>query len=296
MRAFEDFHSGDGLIADYLRRRAPAPSRDVDAEATTTERAQAAMRQLSTANSRETLRAAAASVLAASHRLRTPLNAIVGFATMLRDGDAYKLDSEKRAEYASYILHSADALLRQIGVMNETASLDAGACEPVCVAIDVVATARDAIAKSATAAQAAQVKLDDKTSAPSVEALGDAAMTAQAFEHLLRAAIERSPAGASALVKVSATEAGGAVFSVRDYGPGLNEDAIKTAARVLADPRQGLGRALRGPGGGVAGAVAMARNLIEAQGGALVVKSREGKGLLAQVELPGVEEDDKSSA
>ncbi len=290
MRAFQDFHSGDGLIADHLgllsvqpapARRAPESARLVE-----TDEPSPPLPPAPTSTTREALGAAAASVLAASHRLRTPLNAIVGFATMLRDADAYNLEADKRAEYARYILQSADSLLRQIGVMNETASIDSGACEAACAAVDVVALARDALSKSSTEAEGARVRIDDRTAVASAEAQGDATMATQAFEHLLRAAIDRSPEGAAVLLRVDAADAGGAVFSVRDYGPGLNEDAIKAAARVLADPRQGLGRALRGPGGGAAGAIAMARRLIEAQGGALVVKSREGRGLLAQVELP----------
>src|SRR3990167_6809726 len=45
-----------------------------------------------------------------NHELRTPLNAIIGFTTMLKEGDSYKLTAEQRGNYADYVLQSADLL------------------------------------------------------------------------------------------------------------------------------------------------------------------------------------------
>lgn len=61
-----------------------------------------------------------------NHELRTPLNAIIGFSTMLKEGETYRLSDEQRDAYADYVLQSADLLLGHINTILEIAALDSG--------------------------------------------------------------------------------------------------------------------------------------------------------------------------
>ncbi|MBI1392866.1 MAG: hypothetical protein GC152_09015 [Alphaproteobacteria bacterium] len=232
------------------------------------------------------LKAAAASLLDASHRLRTPVNAIVGFASMIEDAETYGVDAGKCSAYAAYIAQSTDVLVRHFDLLFETAAFDAATVAPVTQKIDLAELVGAAASRVDRAAQAAGVTVADRTTAAEAAAVGDPDLSASAIEHLLRAAIERSPEGGEILVRAAMAGEGRVGVSVRDFGSAMQTDAVDDALSIAVSPELGLGRMLRGAGGGPPGAIAMARRLVELQGGAIALKSREGRGLLVQLDWP----------
>lgn len=217
-----------------------------------------------------------------SHELRTPLNAIIGFATMLKDSEAYRLTTEQRDNYADYVLQSADLLLSHIDTLLETAALDGGAVELAPAALDVAAALDEAVKRAKIAADAAKVTIEVKTEGSAAEGWGDPVRTGQALDHILRCAVKFSGEGGRILARALAAKDGWAEVAVRDRGPGMTADAIEKALRAFEETHRGLDRSFAGPGVGFA----IAKTFVELQGGRFSIKSKPGEGTLVTIALP----------
>ncbi|MEQ8177104.1 MAG: HAMP domain-containing sensor histidine kinase [Amphiplicatus sp.] len=220
-----------------------------------------------------------------NHELRTPLNAIIGFATMLRDSDAYPLGEEQRRTYADYVLQSADLLLGHINTILEAAALDGGAVEISKQMIDFDEALEAAVGRAAIAANAAGVAIARKGHKAGKTGWGDAQRFGQALDHLLRLAIKASPKGARIFVRASTGEQGWPEIAIRDHGPGHDSAAIARALSAFDDVHRGLDRSFAGPGIGLA----IAKTFIEMQGGRFRIDSKMGAGAIARVSLPSHE-------
>ena len=217
-----------------------------------------------------------------NHELRTPLNAIIGFTTMLKDGEAYKLSPEQRDTYADYVLQSADLLLSHINTLLEAAALDSGELSMETADIDLSAALSEGVARAKIAADAAKVSLEVKSEVDAAACWGDAIRTGQAIDHVIRTAIKFSPEGSRILVRAAVDAEGWAEIAVRDRGPGLSPEEIEKALTAFEETHRGLDRSFAGPGIGLA----IAKTFIEMQGGRFTIKSRVGEGTLIRISLP----------
>lgn len=217
-----------------------------------------------------------------NHELRTPLNAIIGFTTMLKNAESYKLTAEQRDNYADYVLQSADLLLSHINTLLEAAALDGGdvALEPD--EIDLSLALEEAAGRARIAADAAKVVIDIKSEGASVGGWGDAQRVAQALDHILRTAIKFSPEGSRILVRAITNNEGWGEIAVRDRGAGMTAEEIQMALKAFEDEHRGLDRSFAGPGIGLA----IAKTFIEMQGGRFSMKSKVGEGTLIRISLP----------
>ena len=237
-------------------------------------------------------REAAASIKARSdflanmnHELRTPLNAIIGFATMLKQAADYDLSEEKRAEYAQYILQSADLLLGHINLLLEAAALDGDELDVEAGAIDLGETVTSAIKRTRVIAEAAQVTIDNRTPAQAPVAWGDAERVGQAVDHILRTAVRSSSEGGIILVRAIINDEGWTEIAVRDRGAGLSAEALAAISGAFADIHRGLEKSFAASGI----ELAVAKAFIEMQGGKVAIKSRPGEGALVRLLLPTAE-------
>lgn len=276
MRALQLFHLSEGsLLADYssmmseqlIRRRADLEVRAARAEA------------------ENAIKARSEFLANMNHELRTPLNAIIGFTTMLRDGEAMQVDEEKRAEYADYILQSADLLLGHINTLLEVAALESGAVEIAHDAIDVSALLGDAVENAQIRADAAGVSILRRDAGEEILAWGDPQRTMQAVNHILQSAIKACAPGGRVLVRAARDDVGNPEIAIRDEGAGMSDEDIRSALDVFSEMHRGLDRAFSGPGVGYA----IAKTFIEMQGGQFFIKSREGRGTLARLTMPAAE-------
>ena len=273
MRALQLFHLSEGsLLADYasmmseqlLRRRAELEVRAARAEA------------------ENAIKARSEFLANMNHELRTPLNAIMGFATMVRDGDEFALDDDRRREYAEYILQSADLLLGHINTILEVAALESGGVELSNEELDLGKILGAAIERTAIRADAAGVTIVRRDEGAALAAWGDEAHAAQALDHILQSAVNASPEGGRILVRAAHDEDGRPEIAVRDEGEGLTEEEVENALDVFSEVHRGLDRAFSGPGVGYA----IAKTFIEMQGGQFFIKSRKGNGTLVRMVLP----------
>lgn len=217
-----------------------------------------------------------------NHELRTPLNAVIGFASMLKDQETYKLPAEQQGAYLDYILQSADLLLGHIDTLLETAALDGGAVTLEPAAIDLGAALGEAVKRAKIAADAAKVTLELKSDGAVVSGWGDALRIGQALDHVVRGAIKFSPEGARVLVRAAAEKDGWAEIAVRDRGPGMTQEEIDKALTAFRETHRGLDRSFAGPGVGLA----IAKTFVELQGGRFSIRSRPGEGTLVRLSLP----------
>jgi len=217
-----------------------------------------------------------------NHELRTPLNAIIGFATMLRDVDQYKLDEEQHYTYTEYILQSADLLLGHINTILEVAALDSSSVDMTDDAVDFSNLLDEAIERVQIRAKAACVVVEHKETVGEAIGWGDAQRTGQALDHLLQTAIKACDEGGHILVRASVNKHDWAEIAVRDDGAGLSPDALRESLDAFKQMHRGLDRSFAGPGIGYA----VAKTFIEMQGGRFSIKSYEGQGTLVRISLP----------
>jgi len=156
----------------------------------------------------------------ASHELRTPLTSIQGFAELSRLGaDQDRVDHDviqRRIEEESARMKVLVEDLLLLARLDETRPIER---EPV----DLAVLAADACSDAVAAAPDRRITLD----APEpVVVPGDSDHLRQAITNLVANAVKHTPDTTPVEVG-AAVEAGRAVVTVRDHGPGLDETALE---------------------------------------------------------------------
>ena len=129
-------------------------------------------------------------------------------------------------------------------------------------------------------AAARGVTLDVRATEPT-PVLGDDARLRQVVRNLLDNAITHTPAGGTIEVR-TAVQGGDALVSVADSGPGIpaEHSALIFERFYRVDPART--RATGGAGLGLA----IARQLVEAHRGSIIIAPSEGRGARFEVRLP----------
>ena len=212
----------------------------------------------------------------ASHELRTPLTAISGHARML-DEWALEEDPERAKRSARAIRGAAGrmrTLIESLLILtrgDESTGLDVGRH-------DLAAVAEEAAQAARTAADG-QVFVEYVRPKRAVEATFDRDRVFQVASILLDNAVKYTQEGGSVLVRVE-DEDGGAALEVSDTGVGIPEDELPLVfERFYRTDRSRTD-------GGVGLGLSIARQIAEAHGGEIRVKSTPGKGSTFTLHLP----------
>jgi two-component system, OmpR family, sensor histidine kinase BaeS len=215
-----------------------------------------------------------------AHELRTPLTAMSLRLDALRDG----LVSIGPAEVER--LRRQAALLGRLVEDLRTLSLaDAGRLRLERTQTEVFTLAEAVVEGQVPTAAASGVRLEVVRvgTAPIPLVAGDRDRLAQVLGNLLDNAIRVTPPGRRVRVEVG-SEAGDAVWRVRDEGPGI---AAAELPRIFERFRQGEGERRDTRGGSGLG-LAIVRTLVELHGGAVEVESPPGQGATFTVRFPSV--------
>ncbi len=215
-----------------------------------------------------------------SHELRTPLNAIIGFSEIMESGLFGPLGSAKYAEYCQDIHQSGTYLLGVINDVLDMSRIEAGRMllHPEDVAFDDLA--EDAIRVVSTMAAAQQIEVMPEI-APGLATRGDRRALTQIMLNLLSNAVKFTPSGGR--IRVRARSVGDAVFfTVADTGIGIPRDALTKLGRPFEQVSNQFTKNHRGSGLGLA----IASSQAGLHGGAMRIRSREGKGTIVAVRLP----------
>ena len=224
-----------------------------------------------------------------SHELKTPLTSIQGFAQAILDGTARSQDDLSNA--AGVIYNEAGRMHRLVLDLLDLARLDGGTFEFERAPVDMVTLLESVATKLTPQARAGEVNLDLHID-PLPGLIGDGDRLAQVFTNLVENAIKHTPENGD--VRVVAQPSDGMVeISVIDTGEGIPpEDLTLIFERFYQVDKSRPGGRRRGAGLGLA----IAREIIQAHGGTLSVKSDTGQGSVFVVKLPLARPDDTTLA
>jgi len=211
-------------------------------------------------------------LLDVSHELRSPLARLSVAVELARSGAGSALPLDR-------IQKEADRLNELISQMLEVTRIegDPGARKHARVRLDELIGGL--VDDCAIEAHARGCSLE-MANAPSVSIDGDGELLRRAIENVMRNAIRHSPPESK--IEVSLQNGGGrAKVRVRDYGPGVPEEALPHIFdpfyRVDSDRNRGSG--------GVGLGLSIARRAVELHQGSLRA-SNASPGLLVEIELP----------
>ncbi|GJG87082.1 hypothetical protein tb265_22630 [Gemmatimonadetes bacterium T265] len=221
---------------------------------------------------------------AVSHDLRTPLTTIKALAHTLGatapDADA--------AERAATIQQEADRLARLVGDLLDFSRL-AGGAMPLAVEINAADDLLDVVQQRVTGALAGRaLDVTLPPGAPLMLGRFDLAASARVVVNLVENAHKYAPPGTRVELAVDeARDADGRAWlriAVRDRGPGV---PAAERERIFEPFYRAPGARADVHGAGLG--LAIARQLAEAQGGALAYAAREGGGSVFTLSVPAAE-------
>jgi signal transduction histidine kinase len=215
-----------------------------------------------------------------SHELKTPLTSIQGFAQAILDGTA---DTDESRQQAAQIIYDESARMhRMVLDLLDLAKLDAGTADITMSSVHIHALLNTIAEKFTPQSQKAGVQIKAKVEAnlPKITADGD--RLSQVFTNLVDNALKFTPGGGSVTLHASVVNKD-MLVSVTDTGAGISPEA---QAHIFdrfyqADPAR-KGGEKHGAGLGLA----IAREIIQAHGGKISVRSRLGEGTTFEVLLP----------
>jgi two-component system OmpR family sensor kinase len=213
----------------------------------------------------------------ASHELRTPLTSIQGFAELFRLGsDTPGVDLPvimRRIEQESARMKTLVEDLLLLARLDQTRPIERAP-------VDLAVLAADACSDAVAAAPDRAVTLD----APEpvvIQGVGD--HLRQAMANLVTNALRHTPAGTPIEVK-AALAAGAATVTVRDHGPGLDEEALTH----VFDRFWQADQARVGTGAGLG--LAIVAGIAAEHGGTAGAGNAPGGGALFTLHLPAAPE------
>jgi signal transduction histidine kinase len=211
-------------------------------------------------------------VAAVSHELKTPLTSIRMYGEMLREGWA---DEAKKQSYYEFIYAESERLSRLIANVLQLASLSRNQLQLDLKPISIAALVD--LIKSKVANQIERggyrLDLDLAPEASELELMVDSDCFAQVLINLVDNAIKFSAKAEKKVIeiRVRPRSGGGAVFSVRDFGPGVQKSQMKKIFLLFYRSEGELTRETVGTGIGLA----LVHRLTLAMGGKVDVRNRE---------------------
>lgn len=214
-----------------------------------------------------------------SHELRTPLNFIMGFASLLQDGVGGEL-SPIQADYLAKILKGTDRMTHLIEDLLVMSHLTTGPIECELVPTDlreVVSEVKDCISQGLREKKCTlQLEIPEL---PPI--LADNHHVQRILYHLLENALKFSTVGKPISLK-AALKGDECWIELRDQGVGIHPDLHQR----IFDRFYQVDMSSTRTSGGVGLGLAIAKSLVEAQGGRIGVESEVGKGTLFWFSLP----------
>jgi signal transduction histidine kinase len=214
-----------------------------------------------------------------SHELKTPLTSIQGFAQAILDGAANS--PEALAQAAQVILTESARMHRLVMDLLTLARLDAGTADLRFEMFDIGPMLQNVVTRFTPQARQAQVNLQGQIE-PTPEIQGDSDRLAQVFGNLVDNAIKYTPAGGQVLIK---TQACGdkVIIHIADSGVGIAPDDL---TRIFERFYRTDKSRQSGPNRGAGLGLAIARQIIQAHGGAITTSSSLGRGSEFIIRLP----------
>ena len=210
-------------------------------------------------------------VSAVSHELKTPLTSIRMYGEMLREGWA---NEDKKTEYYEYIYNESERLSRLINNVLQLARMTRNDLKVNSKAITTDELMDVIRSKVSTQIQQAgfTLNLECNEDAAQKSVSVDEDCFTQIIINLVDNAIKFSAKATTKTIEVACrSESGNVVFSVRDYGPGIDKDQMKKIFKLFYRTENELTRETVGTGIGLA----LVRQLAQAMHAKVDVINRE---------------------
>jgi signal transduction histidine kinase len=215
-------------------------------------------------------------VAAASHDLRTPIASITAMLEAVEDGLA------DISEYLTPLQEQARRLAGLVEDLFELARIDAGALACEIQEVELAPLVESCLRGFTAEARAQGVRLEHRMEAASVARCAPEQVE-RVLLNLLTNALRHTPSDGTVAVVVADAEAEDAVrVSVEDTGAGITPDT----ARRMFDRFWRRDPSRDGTSGGAGLGLAIARGLVEAQGGHMWAEPREPRGARVSFTLP----------
>jgi signal transduction histidine kinase len=217
-----------------------------------------------------------------SHELRTPLNAIIGFSEAIAHGLLGPITDPRQIEYIKDIHTSGLLLLSIINDVLDMSKIEAGMLQLADDAVRVRRLVGEVMRIVRERARAR--KLDLVADLPDGDFLliGDERALKQILLNLLSNAIKFSHEGGRVEIRAWDTPDGAVVIEIEDHGIGMTPDETGRALQPFGQASSVTVRSYGGTGLGLP----IAKGLVEAHRGTLVIDSSPGRGTAVRVALP----------
>jgi len=216
----------------------------------------------------------------ASHELRAPLSVISGYASLLEEGLAGPL-TERQREAVAVIQEQVGAVARLVDQLLDLSRIEAGGLriEPEEVELDALLAPVARSFAPLAARKGIEFRVQVEPSAPARLWVDAECVRNEVLGNLLSNALKFTPAGGR--VELRAAGSGGSLLlSVADTGVGIPEEELPH----IFDKYYQVGAEARAGGAGLG--LPIARQVVEAHGGAIAAESRVGVGTTFRIRLP----------
>ena len=213
-----------------------------------------------------------------SHDLRTPLASMQGYVESLRLKQ-HSLTAEEQARFLDIALNEGRRLSRLVDELFELAALEAREKDPVAEPFAPAELIHDVAQKHQPGAAERGVTLTVNCPQALPLALGDLAMTERVLDNLIGNALSFSPEGGQVTLELA--QAGDWIeVAVADTGPGIDADHLPHIFDPFyrGDDRDVAHHAGLG--------LAIARRIMELQGGGIRAGNRTSGGAVFTLQLP----------
>jgi PAS domain S-box-containing protein len=214
-----------------------------------------------------------------SHELRTPLNAIVGYVRMMQSD---LLTGDKRARAMDTVARNVTSLMQIVEDVLDVSRIVSGKLRLDVQPVDLSAVLQNAVETVRPAAEAKGVRLVTIVDPRTAPVSGDPERLQQVLWNVLSNAVKFTGRGGK--VQVRLEQANSHVeLTVADSGIGIPAEFLPHVFDRFRQADAGVSRM----GGGLGLGLAIARHLVELQGGRIFAHSDgPGKGATFRIELP----------
>ena len=216
------------------------------------------------------------------HELRTPLNAIIGFSEVMKERVLGPLGSGRYESYIADIHASGQRLLGVVNDILDIAQASAGTIMLREEEVDPDALLAACVALYHERAAAKAIPICVRAPAPQPLLQVDATRLQQTLTHLIGNAVKFTGEGGAISVSAAVSDVGYRI-AVSDTGVGIPPPLKAEVVKPFAGARD----VYRGGNNGAGVGLALAKALVEAHGGALMIESEVGVGTTVVIVLPG---------
>lgn len=208
-----------------------------------------------------------------SHELFTPLNAVIGYAHLLATGTIGP-ESLRFGKYVDAIAQGGQQLMELLQSMLNFADVESGRIDLRLEPVSLPQLLRHVADIAEPESRRRRIDVAIEVDASLDDIVGDEFRLVQIVSHFLSNAIKFSHEGSEVAIRARSVGSAHFVVEVEDHGIGIAAEDLPNLFTAFQQLNDGHSKAYQGAGL----SLALARRLVEAQGGTVSVRSQPGVG------------------